>query len=346
MSSVDHLLSGLAGGAISTVLLYPLDLVKVRLQVNEQSSKSKRYGSICHTLRGVIRNEGILGLYQGINPAVLGSSASWGGYFFFYEGIKKEMTMRKAKSPKLNYSSATANDNAKNSIKLSSIENFGAACGAGAVMVILTNPIWLIKTRMQLQIRGVALNNIGKDVKAPYNGMLDAARTIVREEGPLALYKGAVPAMMLVSHGGVQFVAYEFLKDKFGSRVKASCTKGQDRNASVTDRLQDSMGYLMMGAVSKIIASTTTYPLQVIKARLQQRSQVVELTEAGEVQVLKREYSGVIDCLRRIGKQEGLSGFFKGCIPNALRVAPSAAITFVTYESVLDLLAYMEAESS
>ena len=83
------------------------------------------------------------------------------------------------------------------------------------------------------------------------------------------------------------------------------------------------------------VASTTTYPLQVIKARLQQRSQVIEISETtGEVIVSKREYSGVLDCIRRIIKNEGMNGFFKGCLTNALRVAPSAAITFVTYEFV------------
>ena len=87
------------------------------------------------------------------------------------------------------------------------------------------------------------------------------------------------------------------------------------------------------------VASTTTYPLQVIKARLQQRSQVIEVSETtGEVIVSKREYSGVLDCTRRIIKNEGMNGFFKGCVTNALRVAPSAAITFVTYEFVLDML--------
>lgn len=40
----------------------------------------------------------------------------------------------------------------------------------------------------------------------------DAVRTIVREEGPLALYKGAVPALMLCGQGAVQFSAYEWLK--------------------------------------------------------------------------------------------------------------------------------------
>jgi len=87
------------------------------------------------------------------------------------------------------------------------------------------------------------------------------------------------------------------------------------------------------------IASTTTYPLQVIKSRLQQRSQAAELSALGEVTIVnKKEYLGVIDCVNRIWRQEGLVGFFKGCIPNAIRVAPSAAITFVVYEGVMDAL--------
>ena len=93
-----------------------------------------------------------------------------------------------------------------------------------------------------------------------------------------------------------------------------------------------------MGAVSKIIASTMTYPLQLIKSRLQQRNQTAEITADGQVEIGKREYEGVVDCARKIWKREGFRGFFKGTVPNALRVAPSSAITFVVYESVTDFL--------
>ena len=87
------------------------------------------------------------------------------------------------------------------------------------------------------------------------------------------------------------------------------------------------------------VASTVTYPLQVVKARLQQRSEIVELTAEGEVRVVKREYSGIRTALTKIWEKEGPSGFFKGCVPNAVRVAPSAAVTFVVYEAVMDYLA-------
>jgi len=331
---------------------------------------------------GVIKYEGVGGLYQGLTPALVGSAASWGGYFFLYEGIKREWIERRReererrrmrRGPSNDAAGTRPHDLSKDMhvdeeidlrngdgddddcgganehCSLGPMENFSAACAAGAAMVLVTNPVWLIKTRMQLQMKRTLERNKdcirgakgGADVKPPYRSMADAARTIVREEGPLALYKGAVPALMLVSHGGVQFVSYEFLKEHFGTYTRAARSRkdeaGQERNGTM-EKLQDSLGYLAMGAVSKMIASTATYPLQVIKARLQQRNQSVELTEAGDLAVVRREYGGVADCVARIFRNEGPVGFFKGCIPNAVRVAPSAAITFVMYETVMDML--------
>ena len=47
-----------------------------------------------------------------------------------------------------------------------------------------------------------------------------------------------------------------------------------------------------------------------------------------------------MNTVQRIWVKEGISGFFKGCITNAVRVAPGAAITFLVYESVLDAFEY------
>jgi len=239
-------------------------------------------------------------------------------------------------------------------VKLGPKEHFTASCLAGACMVALTNPLWLIKTRLQLQnphlqqqISQHPTTKAAQQLKPAYRGIFHAAYTIVQEEGILALYKGSIPALMLVSHGGIQFVTYEFLKGHFadftnngkGSSVNQRKESGGRSKGTIGERLIDSLGYLVMGAVSKFVASTTTYPLQVIKARLQQRSQVVELSEiTGEIIVTNREYSGVLDCVGKIWRNEGIGGFFKGCVTNAIRVAPSAAITFVTYEFVLDML--------
>ena len=89
----------------------------------------------------------------------------------------------------------------------------------------------------------------------------------------------------------------------------------------------DPLQSLLLGGVSKIIASTTTYPYQVIKSRLQQR---------GEEGVYK--YKGTIHCVTSLWKEGGMAAFFRGIVPNILKVAPGAALTFFVYEETLKFL--------
>jgi solute carrier family 25 folate transporter 32 len=153
-------------------------------------------------------------------------------------------------------------------VRLGPVEHFSASCLAGACLVALTNPLWLIKTRLQLQSahleQHTARPRTGARgtprLKPAYRGIVHAARTIVHEEGALALYKGSIPALMLVSHGGIQFVTYEFLKGHFANLTENSrksgnqwTTQQSDRGkGTIGDRLRNSLGYLVMGAASKL----------------------------------------------------------------------------------------------
>lgn len=248
--TIVPMIAGFAGGVASTSLLLPLDIVKLRLQVTESANPNRRY-RFFRVLGGIVKYEGIRGLYQGWTPAVLGSAVSWGGYFYFYEGFKRRLIVYKEQSaqqheiiPYPNHK-GIAEMTTQPTIELTSVDNFSLACMAGAVMVAITNPVWLVKTRMQLQMRRAAEQ---LNIK-PYTSMMDTFRTIVREEGWLALYKGSWPAMLLTSHGGVQFVVYEYLRKHFS---KQTDKRKIDRNDSVWHRLQLSTAYLGMGAVAKL----------------------------------------------------------------------------------------------
>ena len=253
----------------------------MRLQVDERTAAASNNAStksrtICTTVRGVIKHEGYLGLYKGLTPAVIGSAASWGGFFIIYEELKKQILQRKMRlaNDQLNNTAETyhvSKDVHSNnvsssrppkeqisihsSVKLGPIEHFTASCMAGACMVALTNPLWLIKTRLQLQNARLQQqisnpNGTAASIKPPYRGLSHAAYVIVKEEGFLALYKGSIPALMLVSHGGIQFVSYEFLKSKF-ARPGWKKSSGRD-SGTIVERLSDSLGYLVMGAASKL----------------------------------------------------------------------------------------------
>ncbi|KAM3573457.1 hypothetical protein VYU27_004565 [Nannochloropsis oceanica] len=296
----DHLIAGMVAGAVSSAMLLPLDLIKVHLQVYDRAGRP--FPSMLKGLQSIVQQEGYRGLYKGLTPALLANGVSWGGYFLFYEHAKNRYLREQR--------------------QLTSVHHLLSAFEAGIIMVFMTNPLWLIKTRMQLQpgvgagvssmSGGTAATeatakaiNISKQVA--YTGLIHAVRTIVKEEGPLGLYKGLFPALLLTSHGAIQFVTYEWLKK------------------AAEPYQMPLLSFSFLGGLAKVAAGLATYPSQVIKARLQQR----------ETGASRWRYTGTWDCIVKIWQFEGALGFFKGCVPNVLKTAPSAAIAFLVYEKCM-----------
>jgi len=302
-SNYAHTISGLIGGCISTFLLYPLEILKVRLQVQDVNYTPTQ-ARLFTTAKFLFRHEGIKGFYRGIGPAIISSSFAWSGYFTLYEHIKTQMEY-----------------------PLGPIQHFLAACTASSVIISFLNPVWVIKTRMQLQLK--------KQESELYKNFWHALWTIKKEEGIGTFYRGIGPALLLTSHSGVQFVCYELLKKK----IKSQNFRGIG-TVGFTEKLSDSISFLTIAAISKIMATITTYPLQVIKTRLQQQTESYSFNELGGIQMIQRNYRGVIDCTFKLWKSYGIYGFYKGIIPNAIRVAPGSAITFVVYESLMDFFRF------
>jgi hypothetical protein len=84
--NTQHFVAGISGGLGSTVALYPLELLKIRMQVIEGSTSP--YRSLYGSFSTVLRQEGFKGFYNGVTPAIIASAASWGGFFYFYEYCK------------------------------------------------------------------------------------------------------------------------------------------------------------------------------------------------------------------------------------------------------------------
>ena len=197
-----HLVAGTLAGLVSTVVLYPLELLKMRMQVADGASAA--YTSMSGAVRSVLHNEGIKGLYKGITPGIIAATGSWGGYFYFYEVSKRRKQAAKLADPA-----------GTGGAPLGVTDHMLAGIEAGSIMVLMFNPLWLIKTRLALQdAKGLHARPASGTVSVarPYGGLADAARTILREEGPRGLYKGLLPALLLTSHGAVQFAVYERMK--------------------------------------------------------------------------------------------------------------------------------------
>ncbi|KAK9749659.1 hypothetical protein RND81_02G141700 [Saponaria officinalis] len=237
--------------------------------------------------------QGLRGLYAGFCPAVIGSSVSWGLFFFFYSRAKQRY-------------SHNADE------KLSPGLHLAAAAEAGGLVSFCTNPVWLIKTRLQLQ---TPLHQTRR-----YSGVYDALRTISKEEGWTALYRGIGPSLFLqVSHGAIQFTAYEELR-------KVLVDLKSERNKTDVESL-NSIDYTVLGASSKLAATLFTYPFQVIRARLQQRPNTDGLPR----------YVDSLHVIKETARYEGYRGFYRGITANLLKNVPASAVTFVVYENVLKL---------
>ncbi|KAL0283474.1 UNVERIFIED_CONTAM: Folate transporter 1, chloroplastic [Sesamum angustifolium] len=287
----ENAAAGSAAGLATVAFTHPFDVIRTRFQVNDgRLSYLPTYRNTPHALFTIARTEGLRGLYAGFYPAVLGSTISWGLYFYFYSKAKQRyLRSREELSPGLHLASAAE---------------------AGGLVCFCTNPIWLVKTRLQLQTPQQA---------RPYSGFHDALRTILKEEGWRALYKGLVPGLFLVTHGAIQFTAYEEL------RKMAINYRTEENNSNVADNSLDSFDYAMLGASSKLAAILLTYPCQVIRARLQQRPCIQGIPK----------YMDTWHVMKETARS---TGFYKGITANMVKNTPAASITFIVYENVLNML--------
>jgi len=187
---------------------------------------------------------------------------------------------------------------------------------AGVVQVLATNPIWLVKTRMQLQ-----QNTVEYKVGAPprYRGVFDGLRTVWRTEGLKGLYKGITPGLILTTHGGFQFAIIE------------ECKKIMRRARSLKPgELQPSRDIFFASALGKVVATFITHPVLVVRVRLQDEHNSSSFPASNATTT----YRGLFGSIRTIWLHEGLRGFYKGLLPNMLKAVPLSA-TAITIADIV-----------
>ncbi|KAF7714135.1 Uncharacterized protein PECH_000317 [Penicillium ucsense] len=291
-SSAVETLAGFTAGVATTLAVHPLDLVKTRLQVDRSSPA--RFGSSVQIIRGIYANEGgIRAFYRGLAPNLIGNSTSWALYFFFY-GSLKEMACHYRGQPVH---------------QLKSSDYFLTSGAAGVLTALMTNPIWVIKTRMLAT---------GANSPGAYPSVISGVRHLYRTEGLHGFYRGLVPSLFGVSHGAFQFMAYEKLRTLWPTESSKSETISNTA-VSPSQKKFSVLDTFAISGISKVFAGCVTYPYQVIRARLQ----------ILEAQML---YRGAMDAVRQVWTKEGISGFYRGLGPNLVRVLPSTWVTFVVYE--------------
>ncbi|RWS05155.1 Calcium-binding mitochondrial carrier protein Aralar1-like protein [Dinothrombium tinctorium] len=284
LESVYRFTLGSIAGAAGATVVYPIDLVKTRMQNQRTGSYigELMYRNSWDCAKKVIRHEGVLGLYRGLLPQLVGVCPEKAIKLTVNDFVRDKLTTEKGEIPLIS-------------------EIIAGGC-AGASQVMFTNPLEIVKIR--LQVAGEIAS--GPKVKA-WN--------VIKDLGFRGLYKGAKACFLRdIPFSAIYFPVYAHGKLKLA-----------DENGI------NSPGSLLLAAViAGVPAAYLVTPADVIKTRLQVAARKGQTT-----------YSGVTDAVIKIWREEGGSAFWKGGPARVFRSAPQFGFTLLTYE-VLQRLFYID----
>ena len=314
---VVSLISGGAAGTVAACLTNPLEVIKTRLQASSVVTPVTTWSTpitttvatsvvvaprvpfdaAYQTTRHIWQADGWTGFFRGITPTLIGIIPSRSAYFYTYHRCKAFLDQR-----------ASHVGCAAGSIPNALLSGFVA----GVVGNTITNPIWMVRTRMQLQ----ANTEMGQIV---YHNYYDVIRSIYQQEGIAGFYRGLQASYWGCTEGAVQFILYEQMKTKL---LSLRNERLRQNNLPETKELTNSM-YFWSAATAKMIASMATYPHEVARTRLREQSRMGLY-----------KYSGMWQTIRTVAREEGRVGLYSGMGVHLLKVVPNSALMFLTYEVV------------
>jgi len=186
-------------------------------------------------------------------------------------------------------------------------KQFIAGSLAGVTSQSLTYPLDLARARMAVT------------QKDDYATLRQVFVKIYQEEGLRTFYRGYIPTILgVIPYAGVSFFTYETLKRLYREHV----------DNSSTPHPVASLGF---GAIAGMLGQSTSYPLDIVRRRMQ--------TD------MKQQYLSILGTLRTILKFEGIKGgFFKGLSMNWIKGPIAVGISFATYDNTKDILRKLVAD--
>ncbi|KAL0390421.1 UNVERIFIED_CONTAM: Peroxisomal nicotinamide adenine dinucleotide carrier [Sesamum calycinum] len=340
-------MAGAGGGIIAQIITYPLQTVNTRQQTERvakkdsiQSPSTRPHRSTLVQIFQVIRNEGLGGLYSGLKPSLLGTAASQGIYYSFYQAFK-------------NKAEAIASANKRKGLGDGSpgmLSWLVVAALAGSLNVLLTNPIWVLVTRMQTHTQAErkiveakkealikeASGNVLSDsslsdqlalldsIKPRPYGTFQAACEVYNESGIAGFWKGLVPTLIMVCNPSIQFMIYETLLKHL--RTRRAAKRQGSKNVTALEGsspfsvycLCDIWGGMMIFFVKiKTSSKAGNWWKFVIK-------------------IFRIRYStGTLDAIIKMIRYEGVSSFYKGMSTKIVQSVFAASVLFMVKEELV-----------
>lgn len=281
---VRFAIGGLSGMA-ATLFVQPMDLIKNRMQLSGEGGKAKEHRNTLHAIRSIMMKEGISGMYSGLSAGLLRQATYTTTRLGIYTWLFDTMSGPDGKPPGFATKAA-----------------LGMA--AGVVGAFVGTPAEVALIRM------TADGRLPEADRRNYKHVGDALVRMVREEGLVTLWRGAVPTMaraMVVN--AAQLASY--------SQAKQSLMSTGYFSENVILHFWASM-------ISGLVTTAASMPVDIAKTRLQNMRFIDG----------KPEYKGAVDVLGRVVRNEGILALWKGFTPYYARIGPHTVLTFIFLEQM------------
>jgi len=187
---------------------------------------------------------------------------------------------------------------------------FWAGAGSGFINSFISGPSELAKIQLQIQT--------SKKPSASLKGPLDCLRMIYQKNGVKGCFRGMTSTIIRETPSyGVYFASFEVLQRKFVA----------NHSSPDQSRLAKSLKLMVAGGLSGVLGWISTYPIDVIKTKIQAQP-------IGQ----SPQFAGIIHCFRKLVESDGLSSLWRGLTPTIIRAFPSNAVIFLTYTLTIEAL--------
>ncbi|TSN03371.1 Solute carrier family 25 member 36-A [Bagarius yarrelli] len=329
-----HLFAGGCGGTVGAILTCPLEVVKTRLQsssitlyissvqlstVNGATMTRVATPGPLHCLKMILEKEGPRSLFRGLGPNLVGVAPSRAIYFAAYSTSKERMnSILEPDSTQVHMVSAGM---------------------AGFTAITATNPIWLIKTRLQLDAR----NRGEKRMSA-----LQCVQRVYQTDGLRGFYRGMSASYAGISETVIHFVVYESIKRRL---LEAKAATRMNQESKTKREAFDFVFMMMAAATSKTCATCIAYPHGEERCvhththtHTHTRGIVLELCNSVSYEVVRTrlreegtKYRSFLQTVSMVFREEGYKALYRGLTTHLVRQIPNTAIMMATYELVVYL---------
>jgi adenine nucleotide transporter 17 len=312
--------AGAIGSVIGVGLTYPLTTISTWQALDHTDEEKAEVGpgaaakpglqlpTPLREIRAYSRAKGWAALFGGVRPCLAATAVSQAAYFYLYSALRHAVVAR-------NNSRGTGD---AHTAAIGVAGSLLVAGLSGAGCVLLTNPAWVVATQM-------LANAKSSDTETRQLTTAQVVRRTYEESGLAGFWKGLFPALVMVGNPTLQYILYERLTGRLlelRRAAAAAAAPAGSRKAPAHARLATSDVFVLT-AMAKCGATLLTYPMLLVKSRLQAMN---KRTEEGA------QYAGVRDAVARILQAEGFGGFFKGMQLKMIQTVLSAALLMTIKE--------------